>query len=164
MFAVGPITERASFLDILEEKIIVPDELLNDEEWGDILREDLQFLENCSEALRRATGAAKKREDEKSGKKGFLAATLQNTFFQMAHDYILGPYLEALTGCESEEDYLRQRGDVHEEVLRMLLRTFDKEKLRLGDDAKNLQMQAQVRQIVMTGYSKERKKREDEWK
>ncbi len=82
----------------------------------------------------------------------------------MAHDYILGPYLEALTGCESEEDYLRQRGDVHEEVLRMLLRTFDKEKLRLGDDAKNLQMQAQVRQIVMTGYSKERKKREDEWK
>ena len=164
MIAVGPITERASFLDILEEKIIVPDELLNDEERGDILREDLQFLENCSEALRRATGAAKKREDEKSGKKGFLAATLQNTFFQMAHDYILGPYLEALTGCESEEDYLRQRGDVHEEVLRMLLRTFDKEKLRLGDDAKNLQMQAQVRQIVMTGYSKERKKREDEWK
>lgn len=164
MFAVGPITERASFLDILEEKIIVPDELLNDEERGDILREDMQFLENCSEALRRATGAAKKREDEKSGKKGFLAATLQNTFFQMAHDYILGPYLEALTGCESEEDYLRQRGDVHEEVLRMLLRTFDKEKLRLGDDAKNLQMQAQVRQIVMTGYSKERKKREDEWK
>ena len=82
----------------------------------------------------------------------------------MAHDYILGPYLEALTGCESEEDYLRQRGDVHEEVLRMLLRTLDKEKLRLGDDAKNLQMQAQVRQIVMTGYSKERKKREDEWK
>ena len=138
--------------------------LLNDEERGDILREDLQFLENCSEALRRATGAAKKREDEKSGKKGFLAATLQNTFFQMAHDYILGPYLEALTGCESEEDYLRQRGDVHEEVLRMLLRTLDKERLRLGDDAKNLQMQAQVRQIVMTGYSKERKKREDEWK
>ena len=87
MFAVGPITERASFLDILEEKIIVPDELLNDEERGDILREDLQFLENCSEALRRATGAAKKREDEKSGKKGFLAATLQNTFFQIAVSY-----------------------------------------------------------------------------
>lgn len=162
MIAVGPVTERASFLDILEEKIIVPDELLNDGERGDILREDLQFLENCAAALRRAADSAGKggRSDQKS----FLAPILQNTFFQIAHDYILGPYLEALTGCESEEDYLRQRGDVHEEVLRMLLRTLDKERLRLGDDAKNLQKQARVRQIVMAGYSKERKKREDEWK
>lgn len=162
LIAVGPITERASFLDILEEKIIVPDELLNDEERGDILREDLQFLENCAAALRRAADSAG--EGGRSDQKSFLAPILQNTFFQMAHDYILGPYLEALTGCESEEDYLRQRGDVHEEVLRMLLRTLDKEKLRLGDDAKNLQKQVRVHQIVMAGYSKERKKREDEWK
>ena len=82
----------------------------------------------------------------------------------MAHDYILGPYLEALTGCESEEDYLRQRGDVHEEVLRMLLRTLDKEKLRLGDDARNLQIQARMRKSILMRYYAERKKREDEWK
>ena len=136
--------------------------MLNDGERGDILREDLQFLENCAAALRRAADSAG--EGGRSDQKSFLAPILQNTFFQMAHDYILGPYLEALTGCESEEDYLRQRGDVHEEVLRMLLRTLDKEKLRLGDDARNLQKQARVRQIVMAGYSKERKKREDEWK
>lgn len=162
MIAVGPITERASFLDILEEKIIVPDELLNDEERGDILREDLQFLENCAAALRRAADSAG--EGGRSDQKSFLAPILQNTFFQMAHDYILGPYLEALTGCESEEDYLRQRGDVHGEVLRMLLRTLDKEKLRLGDDARNLQIQARMRKSILMRYYAERKKREDEWK
>ena len=63
-----------------------------------------------------------------------------------------------------EEDYLRQRGDVHEEVLRMLLRTLDKEKLRLGDDARNLQIQARMRKSILMRYYAERKKREDEWK
>ena len=162
LFLTGLITDNAALVDMVEEEMLLPRDVLDDGERGDILREDLQFLENCAAALRRAADSAGKggRSDQKS----FLAPILQNTFFQIAHDYILGPYLEALTGCESEEDYLRQRGDVHEEVLRMLLRTLDKERLRLGDDAQNLQKQARVRQIVMAGYSKERKKREDEWK
>ncbi len=46
----------------------------------------------------------------------------------------------------------------------MLLRTLDKEKLRLGDDARNLQIQARMRKSILMRYYAERKKREDEWK
>lgn len=162
LFLTGLITDNAALVDMVEEEMLLPRDVLDDGERGDILREDLQFLENCAAALRRAADSAG--ESGRSDQKSFLAPILQNTFFQMAHDYILGPYLEALTGCESEEDYLRQRGDVHEEVLRMLLRTLDKEKLRLGDDARNLQIQARMRKSILMRYYAERKKREDEWK
>lgn len=160
----GLITDNAALVDMVEEEMLLPRDLLEDEDRGDILREDLQFLENCAAALKKAADYLAGRKGEKSDTKSFLAPILQNTFFQMAHDYIFGPYLENLTACTCDEDYIRLRKDMHEAVLRMLLRTLDKEKFRLGDDAKNLQVQAQIRKSVLIRYYAERKKREDAWK
>ena len=59
MSIVGLIIEkRASLVDTLHEEMLVPGEVLHDEEKGDLLHIDLELCGAVSERIRRATGKA----------------------------------------------------------------------------------------------------------
>lgn len=149
--AVGLVTSNAALIDLAEEEMNLPRNVLEDEDRGDVLREDLAFFEDCAQALRYA---AKGLQD------GALVPILLNTFFALTHEYVYGEYLEALGNCDSDESFMALREKVHERALRMLLTALDREKLRLGNDGRMLKAQAEMRKLALALYNKKRRERE----
>ncbi len=160
--AVGPVVKDASFLEILEENLQIPNNILENEEHAEQLRYDMQFLERCASKLKKAADSVSNRSDKKD-KSHVLPLLLLKAFFYRAHGYIFGSYLEKLSQCETDEEYVRLMDDVHEAIRRILLQTLEKEGRRFGNDANNLLKQMTIRKKVLKEYNEERKKREDEW-
>ena len=136
----GLITSNASLIDLDAEEMNLPRSVLEDEERGDVLREDLLFFEDCAQALRFAV---------KDLRGGVLAPILLDVFFTLVHNYVYGEYLEQLGRCDSDEAFIALRKSVHAHALEMLLTTFDREKLRLGSDGKMLKAQADMRKTIL---------------
>lgn len=149
----GLVTSNASLIDLDAEEVNLPRGILEDEDRGDILRNDLAFFEDCAGALRSAA---------KDLQGGALVPILQNTFFNMTREYIYGEYLDLLDKCDVNDDdaFIALRDTVHERARSMLLATLDREKLRLGSDARMLQAQATMRRIALAIYYKKRRDRE----
>ncbi len=158
---VGIVTDQASLLDMVAEEVCLPRDILADPDRGDVLRQDLAFIEDCAGALR---FASKELFASKDKGEGPLTPLLLDTFFHLAHDYVYGDYLKALTAFETDEEYLALQNNVHDEALKMLLTALDKEKLRLSSDGMMLKAQAEMRRKALASYYKKRRKREDEWK
>ena len=151
LFLVGLVTSNAALLEQLSEEMLLPSSVLGDADRGDTLREDLAFLEDCARALQYAS---------KDYESGVLAPVLQDTFFNMARNYVYGEYLEKLAVCESDDEYLSLRKAVHDRALKMMLGALDKERLRMGYDGRSLTAQAGMRKKALASYYKARRKRE----
>lgn len=152
--AVGLVTSNASLVELVTEEVNLPTDILEDAMLGDMLREDIQLIEDCAQAFQFAA---------KDVEGGALVPLLLNTFFMMAHDYVFGQYLEQLSLCDDDESFLALRKSVHDETLKMMRNTFDKEKLRLGNDARMLKIQAEIWKTASAVYFKKRRERENGW-
>ena len=151
MSIVGLIIEkRASLVDTLHEEMLVPGEVLHDEEKGDLLHIDLEYVEAVSERIRRATG----KQIPAS-----LAEDLQNRYFAAIRAYLFGEYFDKLRACASDADYLSLMEEVDGAVFAALQEVFRALSLRLGHDARNIILQSNIQKQIYNGYRKLRKER-----
>ncbi len=151
LFLTGLITSKASPIDFIAENVNLPQSVLYAEDCGDVLRRDLLFFEDCAQALNFAV---------KDLYHGVLGPILMNTFFAYTHDYIYNEYLQQLGNCEDDEEFVALRDTVHEQALRMLLNTLDREMMRFGNEGRMMIEQAKIRKTVIAIYYKKRRERE----
>lgn len=147
---VGLITSNATLVDTLYEEMIVPCEILQDEEKGDLLNVDLAYVESVSRLIGKATG--KKMPAS-------LAEDLQNHFLGAMRAYLFGEYFEQLRACVCDEDYLTLIQNVDQAVFAAIQKVFYAMSLRLGYDAHNIILQSGIQKLILIGYEKLRKER-----
>lgn len=147
---VGLITSNAALVDTLYEEMIVPCEILHNEEKGDWLNVDLAYVESVSRIIRKATD---------SKMPASLVEDLQNHFFSAMRAYLFGEYFEQLRACACDEDYLTLMQNVDRAVSAAIQKVFHAMSLRLGYDARNIILQSGMQKLILTGYEKLRKER-----
>ena len=150
MSIVGLITSNATLVDTLYEEMLIPSEILNDEEKGDMLHVDLDYVEAVSRLIRQATG---------SHVPASLAEDLQNHFLAVMRAYLFGEYFGQLLACASDADYLSLMKKVDGAVYAALQEVFHTLSLRLGYDARNIILQSNIQKHILSGYKKLRKER-----
>lgn len=170
----GLVTDQASFVDVIWDRLTIPQSILDNVERGDVLRDDITFLEDCAKLVKNAvllSGA------EGYGQKGKISSThsklldrkdgdaaanaVQTDFFHMAHDFVFGEYLERLSSCETDEDYIALIRYMDQEVGKLLMGVLERHFAQTGYDAKSLITQAKIKKRVMMGYGHYRKEREN---
>ena len=133
--------------------MLIPSNILNDEDKGDTLHRDLHFVEEVHRLIGRGLGdkfPSTFRDD------------LQNNFLATVRSFVFDTYFEALGHCESDESFLSLQKLVEEQVFQSLKAMFSKLSLRLVFDSKNIILQSKVQKEILTGYYKLRGKRNDE--
>ena len=150
---IGLITDQATLIDTVHEEMLIPSNILNDEDKGDTLHRDLNFVEEVHRLIGRGLGdkfPSTFRDD------------LQNNFLATVRSFVFDTYFEALGHCESDESFLSLQKLVEEQVFQSLKEMFSKLSMRLGFDSKNIILQSKVQKEILTGYYKLRGKRNDE--
>lgn len=150
LILMGLVTDQGALLDLQEEELSLPREILEDPTRGDVLRGDLLFLEECAKIL--ASNAQKI-------KNGMLVPILQDAFFLNARTYVFEQYLGQLAACNVDEDYMKLQNALHKTISQILRQTLERETLRMGNDSRGLQERAQLQRLVMTKYFKIAKER-----
>lgn len=150
MSIVGLITSNATLVDTLYEEMLIPSEILNDEEKGDMLHVDLNYVEAVSRLIHQATG---------SHVPASLAEDLQNQFLAFMRAYLFGEYFDQLLACASDAEYLSLMEKVNGAVYAALQEVFHTLSLRLGYDARNIILQSNIQKHILSGYKKLRKER-----
>lgn len=150
---MGLVTDRATLVDTVYEEMLIPSAILNDEDKGDTLHRDLDFVEEVCRLVGRALG-------EKFPNS--FRDDLQNNFLLTVRTFVFGTYFDTLSQCESDESFSALQKQVEEQVLQSLKNMFGHLSLRLGFDAKNIILQSEVQKEILTGYYKLRRKRNDE--
>lgn len=149
---IGLITNQATLVDTVCEEMIIPTAILNDEDKGEVLHSDLDFVEAVNRQIGKAFGDRVPTA---------LAEDLKNAFLASIRDFIFGQYFERLEPCQTDEDYQNLKELVDDQVLACLRSMFVRLSLRLGHDARNIVLQASVQQHIMNGYNKLRRERND---
>lgn len=149
----GLITNNATLVDTVHEEMLIPTTILNDEDRGDTLHRDLDFVE----AVCRLIGRTLSEKFPAS-----FCDDLQNNFLADVKGFVFGTYLDKLSQCENDEDFMKLQALVEEQVLRCLQSMFGHLSLRMGFDAKNIILQSVIQKQILNGYYKLRRERNDE--
>lgn len=149
---VGLITNQATLVDTVCEDMLIPSEILNDEDKGDVLHTDLDFVEAVNRQIGKAFAGRLP---------AALTEDLQNHFLASVRDYVFGQYFASLESCQADEDFLNLKVMVEEQVFACLRSLLGRLSLRLGHDARNIVLQASIQQHIMNGYYKLRRERND---
>ena len=150
---MGLVTDQATLVDTVYEEMLIPSAILNDEDKGDTLHRDLDFVEEVCRLVGRALG-------EKFPNS--FRDDLQNNFLSTVRTFVFGTYFDTLSQCESDESFSALQKQVEEQVLQSLKNMFGHLSLRMGFDAKNIILQSDVQKEILNGYYKLRRKRNDE--
>lgn len=150
---IGLITDQATLVDTVHEEMLIPSIILNDEDKGDMLHRDLDYVEEVHRLIGRALGnkfPSTFRDD------------LQNHFLATIKSFMFDTYFDSLGQCESDENFLALQQLIEELMFQSLKAMFSKLSLRLGFDAKNIILQSEVQKEILNGYYKLRRKRNNE--
>lgn len=149
----GLITNQATLVDTICEEMLIPSNILNDEEHGDVLHQDLGFVE----AILRTIGKSFADSVAKP-----VTEDMQNGFLASVRDYLFASYFEELSNCETDADYVVLQENVEKNLLRCIYDMFERLSLRMGHDAKNIVLQSTIQRNVLNGYYKLRRERSNE--
>ena len=152
MSVVGLITSKAALVDTVHEGMIVPSKVLNDEEKGEVLHGDMEYVEKVGRLINKEI---RKRVPE------CLVEELQNHYFAAMRTYIFSEYFDLLLNCTSDEDYLSLMAKMDDAVFAALQRVFRAMSLRLGHDAHNIILQSNIQKRIFVGYKKMKEKRKN---
>jgi CRISPR type I-E-associated protein CasA/Cse1 len=170
----GLVTDQASFVDMIWDRLVIPQSILDNEERGDRLQTDIAFIETCAKQLKNAvlllgeegkgqkgklTSAQSKMLDRKDG--DVAANVVQTDFFQVSHGFVFGDYLARLAACATDEDYIALILYTDQEIGKQLTAVLGRYFAQTGYDAKSLIAQAKIRKRVMMTFGRYRKEREN---
>lgn len=149
----GLITNQATLVDTICEEMLIPSNILNDEEHGDVLHRDLDFVE----AIHRAIGKAFADSVAKP-----VAEDMQNGFLASVRDYLFASYFEELSYCETDADYVVLQENVEKNLLRCVYNMLERLSLRMGHDANNIVLQSTIQRNILNAYYKLWRERSNE--
>lgn len=157
LLVAGIVTNQQSKLEIIaHDRLMVPNELLKNEEYREELEYCLKTIENGANALEIATKRVWGEEPKKTKQKRFgsavIAPALSQSYFQQAGTYVSSQYLSLLLACRTDPDFVALRKAVANEVMRMMRHTVDRLHMRLGGDGRKLTVQAKINQLACAIY------------
>lgn len=147
---IGLITSQATLVDTVYEEMLIHSSILNNEEYGEVLHRDLNFIEE----INRKIASVASNEIFTS-----VVKDMQNNFLASARDFLFSSYLDKLSQCSTDDDYAELQVSIEDALLQNLYDMFEQLSLRLGYDAKNIVKQSIVRKRILDGYYKLRRER-----
>lgn len=149
----GLITNQATLVDTVYEEMLIPSNILNDEDHGDILHRDLDFIEAIHRVLETAFA-------NKIAKP--IADDMQNSFLAAVRNYLFATYFAELSLCKTDEDYAALQDTIEENLLHFIFNMLERLSLRMGHDATNIILQSTIQRNILNAYYKLKRERSDE--
>lgn len=146
----GLVTNQASSVDIAVEEVRIPKSILLSLDKGEMLRYDMQFVEENARSLNRWFSYHST---------PVIADGAVSAFLMQLHHYVFGAYFISLANCREDQDYLKLMEDVEQQVLKSLLSVIQKHAARIGFDAESMRKRALIQKSVLCDYMKKKEER-----